>query len=492
MSCSMLFLLFLLSVDLVQGQGDHKKGWDKVKEAVTQTIDMGKPGLQFSLSGRNLADLEKEKKKAHRTWDACREKNFASIINQEQDPAVFESESDFDAIVTCLTETHDALHVSSVDTANYPSMCHSIVHKAQEAVKACTPATNLNTMYDAQSKGSEFSRDQCSLPLISLLRGIDRCMSHPEEKQRQKQAAILDLLCIDGGAADVYATYHSHPDKKPCTMKEYADREIRVETAFKNMEQLRTLFGVDSYGAVDYYGEDDEDEKADDDGAADAAGDDEAAGDAAAAGGEDIKTRVTTAVDTVGARIPNKEKKLGPDLKKNPRTYLINLIVDNLEHRTISEARPLLKQHLLTKNEDGIFVLRNNWRSIFNIKIMKVLSQLHTKKKHSETRQRLEQEFIQLKAELEKAKHVLDMSIPGEVAINRATLYLPIIAGSSFDDHIEEAKLYHTVQKWQDYSAKSRVASRLRLHKYKFRTHTTDKWDDFEPEEGEMEGGENV
>ena len=111
---------------------------------------------------------------------------------------------------------------------------------------------------------------------------------------------------------------------------------------------------------------------------------------------------------------------------------------------------------------------------------MKVLSQLHTKKKHSETRQRLEQEFIQLKAELEKAKHVLDMSIPGEVAINRATLYLPIIAGSSFDDHIEEAKLYHTVEKWQDYSAKSRVASRLRLHKYKFRTHTTDKWDDFE------------
>ena len=60
MSSSMLFLLFLLSVDLVQGQGDHKKGWDKVKEAVTQTIDMGKPGLQFSLSGRNLADLEKE------------------------------------------------------------------------------------------------------------------------------------------------------------------------------------------------------------------------------------------------------------------------------------------------------------------------------------------------------------------------------------------------------------------------------------------------
>ena len=54
----MLFLLFLLSVDLVQGQGEAKKRWDKVKEAVTKTVS--KRGLQLSLSGRNLADLEKE------------------------------------------------------------------------------------------------------------------------------------------------------------------------------------------------------------------------------------------------------------------------------------------------------------------------------------------------------------------------------------------------------------------------------------------------
>ena len=58
MSSSMLFLLFLLSVDLVQGQGEAKKRWDKVKEAVTKTVS--KRGLQLSLSGRNLADLEKE------------------------------------------------------------------------------------------------------------------------------------------------------------------------------------------------------------------------------------------------------------------------------------------------------------------------------------------------------------------------------------------------------------------------------------------------